>query len=264
MPSAIEPIIINGSAPRIKIKSPAPQQQPFRLMDLPAEVRLKIYEAYLDTAHPYLNRRLVLIGKRGSSFTSRSKYRALGINPVWEGGNGRLATLLTLNRQIYTEAAHHFYTQFTFLFANSFCPERAGTFLATLSHVVRTRIRHIGFEIVFSVHMDEVMPKQKLALYQEVPGLLPEVLPGLRSVLLYLNPIAYLPCDREGAERGVLQLARFFGVMGTEVKFLPVEAMNREVIEKAEREMMRHAGGLQEQIELTPEDVPESIEVDRV
>jgi hypothetical protein len=251
-------------------------------MDLPAEVRLQIYDAYLSTPHPHLNRaRLVLIGERSSSFTSRSRYRALGVNPVWENRRAsdgpdhrgsrtsrtssarNLTTLFTVSRQIHAEAAHHFYTQFTFLFTDSFDPEHTRQFLSSLSSVQRGWIRHVGFEVVFSVHyhrdppvlrhdekQDEVVtfPKRRLAVYQAIPPGLSEELSALRSVLLYMTPGAYEPCDRSNADRGVLQLAGYFAGMAKKVKFLPVLEQNRKVIERAERDilMIHPAGGLQE------------------
>ncbi|KAL1981433.1 hypothetical protein VTN96DRAFT_2693 [Rasamsonia emersonii] len=218
--------------------------KPPGLLRLPPELRLKIYEYVLDTPNDYLDRPLIVLDDRGSSFTARGRYRALSMNPTWQGGgDGRSRKLLSVNRQIHDEAEDFLYSHYTFFFRNSFNLERAGDFLDTLSATARSRIRNVGFEIFFFVHNQTGVPKRTLKLYGQVGKMMQERLPRWKSVIFYLDPRFYFPTPQVGgkelAARGVFYLATIFGALGKEVTFYPVQPIHRHVIEEAERQVRR-------------------------
>ncbi|KAJ5672634.1 hypothetical protein N7507_001761 [Penicillium longicatenatum] len=214
-------------------------------MHLPPELRLKIYEYALAVPNTYINKPLIVIHDRGSVFTSRSRYRALSMCPIWQGEDGTARALLSVNRQIHAEAENYLYKTHTLFFRNSFDLDRIGAFLDTLSPTARASIRSVGFEVFFFVHTDDCVPKRTLKQYEHARDALLERLPNWKDVLCYLDPRFYYPAacvgGRELAARGVLDMAKRFGSRELEldVTFYPLPDSQHRLVEEAKQVIWR-------------------------
>ncbi|KAE8321780.1 hypothetical protein BDV39DRAFT_185090 [Aspergillus sergii] len=220
------------------------------LLRLPLEIRLMIYEYALDVPNEYMDRPLIVVNDRGNSFTARGRYRALSMCPSWVGENGKVRSLLSVNRQIHDEVEDFLYSHNTLFFLNAFSLDRLGAFLDTLSETARRRIRSVGFEIFFFVHSQTGVPKRTLKEYERAGKILSEKLPNWSSVVFYLDPRFYFPSaavgGRELSARGVWYLATKFGAMRKEMQFFALPSIHRHVMDEAKRKIQMGRRGSQE------------------
>jgi hypothetical protein len=200
-------------------------------LNLPPELRLRIYEYALIVPNNYINKPLIVITDRGNVFTVRNRYKALSMCPSWVGEDGTARKLLAVNHQIHDEAEEYLYSQHTLFFRNSFDLDRLGDFLDMLSPTARGCIRSVGFEVYFFVHTQMGVPKRTLKQYERAARLLSVKLPVWRNVLFYVDPWFYYPAaavgggrERAHAARGVLDLAAKFGPLCRDVNFYPLPA----------------------------------------
>ncbi|PWY75168.1 hypothetical protein BO70DRAFT_398576 [Aspergillus heteromorphus CBS 117.55] len=208
-------------------------------LKLPLELRLMIYEYAVDIPNEFMDRPLIVVNDRGNVFTARGRYRALAMCPSWVGENGRVRSLLSVNRQIHDEVEDLVYSRNTLFFLNSFNLDRLGVFLDTLSATARNRIRSVGFEIFFFVHSQTGVPKRTLREYKAAARMLMEKLPNWTSVIFYLDPRFYFPSSAvgglESAARGIWYLATIFGAVGKDLHFFPLPSMHRYVMDDAKK-----------------------------
>ncbi|CAG7964008.1 unnamed protein product [Penicillium nalgiovense] len=224
---------------------------PSRLLQLPAELRLKIYEYALDVPNEYLvSKPMIVLGDHGNTFTSRGQYRALSMSPHWVGEDGTARKLLAVNRQLHDEAEDFLYSTHTLFLRNSFNLDRLGDFLDTLSATARARIRSVGFEVFFFVHTQTGVPKRTLKQYETAARLLSEKLPRWNSVLLYLDPRYYYPSANVGGRdltaRGVFDLATRFGALCKDVSFYPLPNGDQHLIDEAQQFVWRSRSPLRQ------------------
>lgn len=212
-------------------------------LQLPAELRLKIYEYALTVPNEYINKPLIVISDRGNVFTIRNRYRALSMCPSWVGEDGTARKLLAVNHQIHDEAEDYLYSQNMLFFRNSFDLDRLGGFLDTLSPTACRRIRSVGFEVYFFVHTQMGVPKRTLKQYERAAKLLSVKLPEWSNVLFYLDPRFYYPAatvgGRERAARGVLDLAAKFGPLCRDITFYPLPASDSRFLWEAQQLIWR-------------------------
>ncbi|KAF7588025.1 hypothetical protein BBP40_006404 [Aspergillus hancockii] len=198
-----------------------------------------IYEYALDVPNEYMDRPLIVVNDRGNAFTARGRYRALSMCPSWVGENGKVRSLLSVNRQIHDEVEDFLYSHNTLFFQNSFTLNRLDAFLDTLSATARRRIRSVGFEVFFFVHSQTGVPKRTLKEYERAGRILSEKLPNWSNVVFYLDPRFYFPSaavgGRELSARGVWYLATKFGAMRKEMQFFALPAIHRHVMDEAKR-----------------------------
>ena len=214
------------------------------LLDLPPELRLKIYEYALQIPNEYIDSPLIVVNDGGNCFTARARYRALSMCPSWEGENGSVRALLSVNRQIHNEAEDLLYSRNTLFFKNAFDLDRVGVLLDNMSATARNRIRSVGFEVFFFVHSQ---PKRSLKQYEQAGRLLSQRLRSWEAVVFYLDPRFYFPDadaddvvgGRELAARGVLYLASVASKLRKEVVFHPTPFVNRHALVEAQRLLMR-------------------------
>ncbi|KAF3395898.1 Uncharacterized protein F1880_006879 [Penicillium rolfsii] len=203
-------------------------------LNLPAELRLKIYEYALTVPNDYINKPLIVVSDRGNVFTVRSRFKALSMCPSWVGEDGTARKLLALNHQIHDEAEDYLYSHYTLFFRNSFDLDRLGDFLDTLSPTARGRIRSVGFEVYFFVHAQMGVPKRTLKQYERAARLLSVKLPAWKNVLFYLDPHFYYPTAEVGgperAARGVLDLAAKFRPWCGEICFYSLPAREHRLL----------------------------------
>lgn len=217
------------------------------LLELPPELRLKIYEYALQVPNEYTDSPLIVVNDRGNCFTARGRYRALSMCPSWEGENGNVRTLLSVNRQIHNEAEDLLYSRNTLFFKNAFDLDRAGVLLDNMSNTARNRIRSVGFEVFFFVHSQSGVPKRSLKQYEHAGRLLAQKLPQWERIVFYLDPRFYFPDadaddvvgGRELAARGVLYLVSVASKLQKEVTFHPTPFVNRHALVEAQRLLMR-------------------------
>jgi hypothetical protein len=213
------------------------------LLQLPAELRLKIYEYALSVPNEYLDKPMIVVDDRGKTFTSRGQYRALKMNPHWEGEDGTARKLLAVNRQIHNEAEDYLYSTHTIFFRNSFNLDRLDEFLDTLSGTARARIRSVGFEVFFFVHTQNGVPKRTLREYEHASRTLKRKLKAWHSALLYLDPRFYYPSANVGGRnltaRGVFDLATRFGALCGDVSFIPLPNGDQHLLEEAQQFVWR-------------------------
>lgn len=213
------------------------------LLQLPAEIRLKIYEYALYVPNKYLDQPMIVVDDRGKTFTARGQYRALYMNPRWEGEDGTARKLLAVNRQIHDEAEDYLYSTHTLFFRNSFNLDRLDVFLDTLSATARSRIHTVGFEIYFFVHTQIGVPKRALREYELAGRILALKLRCWRGALLYLDPRFYYPSANVGGRdltaRGVFDLATRFGALCKDVSFLPLPNRDQHLLEEAQQFVWR-------------------------
>ncbi|KAJ5165145.1 uncharacterized protein N7500_006975 [Penicillium coprophilum] len=215
-----------------------------RLLQLPAELRLKIYEYALVVPNEYLvSKPMIVLGDHGNTFTARGQYRALSMSPHWVGEDGTARKLLAVNRQLHDEAEDYLYSTHTLFLRNSFNLDRLADFLDTLSATARTRIRSVGFEVFFFVHTQTGVPKRTLKQYEAAARLLSEKLPHWNSVLLYLDPRYYYPSANVGGRdltaRGVFDLATRFGALCKDVSFYPLPNGDHHLLDEARQFVWR-------------------------
>lgn len=212
------------------------------LLRLPAELRLKIYEYALSVPNEYLDKPMIVVDDRGS-FTARGQYRALSINPHWEGEDGTARKLLAVNRQIHDEAEDYLWSTHTLFFRNSFNLDRLDAFLDTLSATARARIRSVGFEVYFFVHTQNGVPKRTLREYECAGRTLARKLQCWYGALLYLDPRFYYPSANVGGRnltaRGVFDLATRFGALCKDVSFIPLPNGDQHLLEEAQQFVWR-------------------------
>lgn len=197
-----------------------------------------IYDYALTIPNDYIdNRPLIVVNNRGNAFTARGRYRALAMCPSWVGENGKVRNLLSVNRQLHDEVEDYLYSHNTLFFLNSFNLDQLGVFLDTLSATARSRIRSVGFEVFFFVHSQTGVPKRLLKEYERAVRVLREKLPRWESVVFYLDPRFYFPAGsvggRELSARGVWYLARVFGALRLDVRFVALPAIHRHVMDEA-------------------------------
>lgn len=213
------------------------------LLQLPTELRLRIYDYALRVPNDILNKPLIVVRDRGNIFTTRGRYRALNMCPSWVGEDGTTRKLLSVNRQIHEEAEDYLYSHRTLFFRNSFDLDRLGDFLDTLSPTARRSIRSIGFEVFFFVHTQDGVPKRTLKQYTRARDLLAEKLPRWDNVLFYLDPRFYYPSASVGgpelAARGVYDLATRFGSACADVTFHPLPDSKHRLVEEAQQILWR-------------------------
>jgi hypothetical protein len=212
-----------------------------RLLQLPAELRLKIYEYALNVPNEYLvSKPMIVLGDHGNTFTSRGQYRALSMSPHHDG---TARNLMSVNRQLHDEAEDYLYSSHTLFLRNSFNLDRLGAFLDTLSATARARIRSVGFEVFFFVHTQTGVPKRTLKQYEAAARLLAEKLPSWNSVLLYVDPRFYYPSANVGGRdltaRGVFDLATRFGALCKDVSFYPLPNGDQHLLEEAQQFVWR-------------------------
>ncbi|KAJ5353918.1 hypothetical protein N7541_006482 [Penicillium brevicompactum] len=219
------------------------RSDPSSLLRLPAELRLKIYEYALAVPNEYLDKPMIVVDDRGKTFTARGQYRALSMNPRWEGEDGTARKLLAVNRQIHDEAEDYLYSTHTLFFRNSFNLDRLDAFLNTLSATARTRIRSVGFEVFFFVHTQNGVPKRSLREYEHAGRTLAQKFSSWHSTLLYLDPRFYYPSANVGGRdltaRGVFDLATRFGALCKEVSFVPLPRGDQHLLEEAQQFVWR-------------------------
>ncbi|KAJ5099510.1 hypothetical protein N7532_006511 [Penicillium argentinense] len=214
-------------------------------LQLPPELRLRIYEEALICPNDYVDKPMIVIQDRGNVFTTRGKYRAMSMCPSWQGDDGTARKLLGLNHQIHDETEDFLYSQHTLFFRNSFDLDRIGQFLDTLSRTARHRIRSVGFEIFFFVHAEPGVPKRTMKQYARASKILAERLPRWKSVFFYLDPRFYYPSTQagggkgKGPARGVLDLATRFGVVCNDVTFSPLPESDHHLLEEAQQIVWR-------------------------
>lgn len=212
-------------------------------LNLPTELRLKIYEYALAVPNEYMNKPLIVISDRGNVFTARNRYRALSMCPSWVGEDGTARKLLAVNHQIHDEAEDYLYSRHTLFFRNSFDLDHLGDFLDTLSPTARRRIRSVGFEVFFFVHTQMGVPKRTLKQYERAAKLLSAKLPEWSHVLFYLDPRFYYPAaavgGRDRAARGVLDLAAKFGPVCRDVTFYPLPKSDSCLLYEAQQLVWR-------------------------
>ncbi|KAJ5573914.1 uncharacterized protein N7459_008341 [Penicillium hispanicum] len=217
--------------------------KPSQFLQLPTELRLKIYDYAFSVPNDYLDKPLIVVHDRGNVFTARGRYRALSMCPSWVGEDGTARNLLAVNRQIHDEAEDHLYAQHTLFFRHSVDLDRLGDFLDTLSATARRRIHSVGFEVFFFVHTQTGVPKRTLKQYERARDLLRQKLPHWESVLFYLDPRFYYPSacvgGRELAARGVRDLAARFGSSCAHVTFYPRPDSHRRLVEEAQQLLWR-------------------------
>ncbi|CAG7926777.1 unnamed protein product [Penicillium olsonii] len=228
---------------RAAVKTTISSMATSSLLRLPAELRLKIYEYALTVPNEYLDKPMIVIDDRGKSFTARGQYRALSMNPHWEGEDGTARRLLAVNRQIHDEAEDYLYSTHTLFFRNSFNLDRLAAFLGTLSATARRRIRSIGFEIFFFVHTQNGVPKRSLREYEQAGRTLAQQLPCWHGTVLYLDPRFYYPSANVGGRdltaRGVFDLATRFGALCKDVSFIPLPRGEQHLLEEAQQFVWR-------------------------
>ncbi|KAL4887816.1 hypothetical protein BDV59DRAFT_189862 [Aspergillus ambiguus] len=209
------------------------------LLQLPFEIRLMIYEYAVTVPNDYMDRPLIVVHDRGNTFTARGRYRALSMCPSWVGEDGKVRSLLSVNRQLHNEVEDYLYSRNTLFFMNSFNLDHLGAFLDTLSATARTRIRSVGFEVFFFVHSQTGVPKRTLKEYERAGRVLSEKLPRWTNVVLYLDPRFYYAYGsvggRELSARGVRYLATIFGAMRKELHFVALPSIHRHVMDEAQR-----------------------------
>ncbi|EAU31479.1 predicted protein [Aspergillus terreus NIH2624] len=224
------------------------------LLRLPYEIRLMIYEYAVAVPNDYMDRPLIVVNDRGNVFTARGRYRALSMCPSWVGENGKVRSLLAVNRQLHDEVEEYLYSHNTLFFTNSFNLDRLGAFLDTLSPSALNRIRSVGFEIFFFVHSQTGVPKRTLKEYERAGRVLMEKLPRWSTVVFYLDPRFYFPYGsvggRELSARGVWYLATIFGAMRKELHFVALPSIHRHVMEEAQRALQPGRRGSQERSSL--------------
>ncbi|PIG87766.1 hypothetical protein AARAC_000784 [Aspergillus arachidicola] len=202
------------------------------LLRLPLEIRLMIYEYALDVPNEYMDRPLIVVNDRGNSFTARGRYRALSMCPSWVGENGKVRSLLSVNRQIHDEVEDFLYSHNTLFFLNAFSLDRLGAFLDTLSETAHGRA------------------KADVKEYERAGKILSEKLPNWSSVVFYLDPRFYFPSaavgGRELSARGVWYLATKFGAMRKEMQFFALPSIHRHVMDEAKRKIQMGRRGSQE------------------
>ncbi|GLB04611.1 hypothetical protein AtubIFM57258_010580 [Aspergillus tubingensis] len=222
-------------APQTNSTKPSP------FLKLPLELRLMIYEYALVVPNEFTDRPMIVINDRGNVFTARGRYRALSMCPSWVGENGRVRSLLSVNRQIHDEVEDFVYSQNTLFFLNSFNLDRLGTFLDTISPTARKRIRSVGFEIFFFVHSQTGVPKRTLKEYKAAARMLMEKLPNWTSTMFYLDPRFYFPSaavgNLESSARGIWYLATIFGALHKDLHFFPLPSMHRHVMDDAKKSL---------------------------
>ncbi|KAJ5534204.1 hypothetical protein N7527_000458 [Penicillium freii] len=224
---------------------------PSRLLQLPAELRLKIYEYALDVPNEYLvSKPMIVLGDHGNTFTARGQYRALSMSPHWVGEDGTARKLLAVNRQLHNEVEDYLYSTHTLFLRNSFNLDRLADFLDTLSATARARIRSVGFEIFFFVHTQTGVPKRTLKQYEAAARVLSEKLPAWSSVLLYLDPRYYYPSANVGGRdltaRGVFDLATRFGTLCKDVSFYPLPNGDHHLLDEAQQFVWRSRSPLRQ------------------
>ncbi|KAF4764068.1 hypothetical protein HAV15_000238 [Penicillium sp. str.  len=214
---------------------------PSRLLQLPAELRLKIYEYALDVPNEYLvSKPMIVLGDHGNTFTARGQYRALSMSPHWVGEDGTARKLLAVNRQLHNEVEDYLYSTHTLFFRNSFNLDRLGDFLDTLSATARARIRSVGFEVFFFVHTQTGVPKRTLKQYEAAARLLSEKLPLWNSVLLPRSTLLLSICER------VFDLATRFGTLCKDVSFYPLPNGDHHLLDEAQQFVWRSRSPLRQ------------------
>jgi hypothetical protein len=207
-------------------------------LNLPPELRLKIYEHALTVPNDYIDKPLIVINDRGNVFTVRNRYKALSMCPSWVGEDGTARNILAVNHQIHDEAENYLYSHHTLFFRNSFDLVRLGDFLDTLSPTARGCIRSVGFEVYLFVHTQMGVPKRTLKQYERAARLLSVKLPEWNNVLFYLDPRFYYPAAaagcREPAARGVLDLAAKFGPLCRDITFYPLSTSDYRLLWEAQ------------------------------
>ncbi|KAJ5463131.1 hypothetical protein N7475_008075 [Penicillium sp. IBT 31633x] len=215
-----------------------------RLLQLPAELRLKIYGYALTVPNEYLvSKPMIVLGDRGNTFTARGQYRAISMSPHRIGDDGTARNLISINRQLHNEVEDYLYSSHTLFLRNSFNLDRLGQFIDTLSATARARIRSVGFEIFFFVHTQTGVPKRTLKQYEAAAKVLSEKLPLWSSVLLYVDPRFYYPSANVGGRdltaRGVFGLATRFGALCKDVSFYPLPNGDQHLLEEAQQFVWR-------------------------
>lgn len=212
-------------------------------LQLPPELRLKIYEEALKSSNDYTDNPMIIIQNRGNTFTTRGRYRAMSMCPSWEGNDGTARKLLCLNHQIHDETEDFLYSKHTLFFRNSFDLNRIGQFIDTLSSTARCRIRSVGFEVFFFVHAEADVPKRTMTEYENAGRLLAEKLPRWQNVLFYLDPRFYYPSTLAGgsktATRGVIELANRFGDLCKDITFSPLSDGEHDLLKEAQQVFWR-------------------------
>jgi hypothetical protein len=218
------------------MKDQSGQTRGSRFLELPMELRLKIYEYALTVPNEYMDQPLMVVHDRGNVFTSRGRYRALNMCPSWVNEDGTARNLMAVNRQIHAEAEDYLYSRHTLFFRNSVDLDKLDGFLDTMSDVARRRIRSVGFEVFFFVHTQIGVPKRTLKQYEKAGQILASRLPSLKNILFYLDPRFYYPSACVGggelAARGVLDLATRFGPLRKELSFYPLPSGHQHLADE--------------------------------
>ncbi|KAF9894031.1 hypothetical protein FE257_009003 [Aspergillus nanangensis] len=195
-----------------------------------------IYEYAISIPNDYMDRPLIVVNDKSNAFTTRGRYRALSMCPSWVGEEGKVRSLLSVNRQLHAEVEDYLYSHNTLFFLNAFnLDDHLAAFLDTLSATARNRIRSVGFEICFFVHSQTGMPKRSLKEYERAARVLEEKLPTWSAVIFYLDPRFYFPSGAvEGGDlsaRGVYELARIFGRWRKDLHFFALPSIHRGVMD---------------------------------
>ncbi|KAJ5619262.1 hypothetical protein N7510_003246 [Penicillium lagena] len=218
------------------VENPSSKSHGSRFLQLPLELRLKIYEYALTVPNDYMDKPLMVVHDRGNVFTSRGRFRALNMCPSWANEDGTARNMMAVNRRIHAEVEDYLYSKHTLFFRNSVDLDKLGSFLDTLSDTARRRIRNVGFEVFFFVHTQIGVPKRTIKQYEKAGQILASRLPCLKNILFYLDPRFYYPSACVGggelAARGVLDLATRFGPLRKSLSFYPLPSGHQHLADE--------------------------------
>lgn len=202
----------------------APRSFQSRLLDLPLELRLIIYEYILFVPNEFWDRRFIVVRHHTNEYTTSTKQRGQLLTRRRGGNYQSLSCLLTVNRQISQEVEPYLYSKCTLFFSHSFAPLRASEFVDSMSDTARWGIQSVGFEIVFHVHSPPRGPKHRLQDYRDAAEMLASRLPNWKRVVIYLDPEGLYPTYGEGTtHHGVQKILRDFQTLRKEVSISPPE-----------------------------------------
>ncbi|GIJ87464.1 hypothetical protein Asppvi_006370 [Aspergillus pseudoviridinutans] len=126
------------------------ESTPFRLLDLPFEIRSEIFcRAISSTDNYWLDREVIIFGE-----SLKSTYYIRG-RTVWRGSNGVYMNLLTTSQQICDEVQQALFSRFAFDALGWGYTLRYSDPSKTPNHLPKHRIMHIAYTPYFTEYMRE-------------------------------------------------------------------------------------------------------------
>jgi hypothetical protein len=123
---------------------------PFRLLDLPFEIRSEILcRAISSTDNYWLDREVIIFGE-----SLKSTYYIRG-RTVWRDSNGVYMNLLTTSKQMFDEAQQVLFSRFAFAALGWGYTLRYSDPSKTPNHLPKHRIMHIAYTPYFTEYMRE-------------------------------------------------------------------------------------------------------------